>query len=289
MKNSLWFKFQEMYKSDGPVLTVKYSFNFILKMVKIKRPHPIVAKQLQLSKQLSEMLNSTVSYGPFKGLRLSENSSWGATDRGAMLLGLYEREILETLERMADKEKAFINLGAGDGYYALGVLVGSLFKETYCFEQSIYGQSILETNAEKNQVANRIKVFGKADGNFFKLIPERYWQNSVILCDIEGGEFSIFTKDVFSKFGKSQIIIEIHDWFFQDAALKMQKMLENFSDTHSCSKVTTTSRDLSTFDELRGFSDTERWLICSENRERLMTWFILSPKKNLESNFKSTY
>ena len=35
--------------------------------------------------------------------------------------------------------------------------------------------------------------------------------------------------------------------------------------------------DLSEFEELKEWSDTDRWLVCSEGRPKLMTWWRLDP------------
>ncbi len=47
---------------------------------------------------------------------------------------------------------------------------------------------------------------------------------------------------------------------------------------HKVSTITTSSRDLSRFPELRNYEDSDRWLIASEGRPRLMTWLRLDPK-----------
>ena len=41
------------------------------------------------------------------------------------------------------------------------------------------------------------------------------------------------------------------------------------------STLTTTARDLSKFPELSNYADSERWLIASEGRSKLMTWLKL--------------
>ena len=38
------------------------------------------------------------------------------------------------------------------------------------------------------------------------------------------------------------------------------------------------SRDLSNIPELQKFSDSDRWLMCSEGRGELMSWLRLDPK-----------
>ena len=44
------------------------------------------------------------------------------------------------------------------------------------------------------------------------------------------------------------------------------------------STLATTSRDLSKFSELFDYEDSDRWLIASEGRPKLMTWLRLDPR-----------
>jgi hypothetical protein len=87
----------------------------------------------------------------------------------------------------------------------------------------------------------------------------------------------LFDKNIFEVFSKSIIYIELHDWFFNDGNEKLKKIEEDAREYLSIEKITTTSRDLSMFEELNEMSDTDRWLICSEGRGRLMTWWRLDP------------
>jgi hypothetical protein len=98
------------------------------------------------------------------------------------------------------------------------------------------------------------------------------------LVDIEGGEFNLFDKKVFSDLKKSIIFIEIHDWFFKDGEKKLNKLMGDAKTFFNITKLTTTSRDLSVFPELSKLHDSERWLIASEGRHRLMTWLRFDPK-----------
>jgi hypothetical protein len=53
-----------------------------------------------------------------------------------MLLGLYEQEVLTSLFNVPKSHKIFVDLGAADGYYGIGVLVSKHFDQSYCFEIS---------------------------------------------------------------------------------------------------------------------------------------------------------
>jgi len=100
------------------------------------------------------------------------------------------------------------------------------------------------------------------------------------LIDIEGAEFSLLNSELFSHLKKSIIFIELHDWFFEDGEKKMAKLIDDAKPFFKISRLTTTSRDLSKFPELFDYPDSERWLIASEGRSKLMTWLRLDPRSS---------
>lgn len=238
---------------------------------------PVHTHRIELAKRLDAQFGSTVRYGPFAGLRLPSSSWWGYTSRGAMLLGIYEREVLESLARKPATYRIFIDVGAADGYYAIGALVSGLFDRTYCFEASERGREVIGENAARAGLADRLVVNGIAQHDFLDRIPVDELASAVVLMDIEGGEFSLLTRENLERLRRSIVLVELHEWRLEDGSHRLQELLDASQTTHSVSRLTTTSRDLSVFPELREMSDTDRWLVCSEGRERLMTWLRLDP------------
>ena len=202
----------------------------------------------------------------------------GGSDRAAMILGIYEEEVLNSIMSVPNKYDIFIDLGAADGYYSIGSLISKKFKISYSFEVSDKGREVIQKNATVNKVSHKLHIFGEATKDFYKNIPKKDLNSAVILIDIEGAEFSLLDSKVFSRLNKSIIFIELHDWFFKDSKKKMAKLMSDAKPFFKISKLTTTSRDLSKFPELVNYSDSERWLIASEGRSKLMTWLRLDPR-----------
>jgi len=249
-----------------------------LQLLKLGIGNPIKRRRLQLSVLINNLFNSTVAYGPFKGLQLAPNTWWGGADRPSMLLGLYEQEVLTSILNVPKTHRTFIDLGAADGYYGIGVLVNKHFDSSYCFELSEKGQEVIRRNAELNSVSSKLKVYGKAEKDFFKHLPAEQLATSVLLVDIEGGEFNLLDADLFKVLKDTIIFIELHPWLVEDGVNKLAKLKSDASTYFNITEITTASRDLSVFPELRNFNDTDRWLICSESRKQLMTWYRLNPK-----------
>jgi hypothetical protein len=236
-------------------------------------------RRLKLSALLNERFSATVCYGPFKGLQLSRKIWWGKTDRAGMLLGLYEQEVLKSVKNAAAMSRSFVELGAADGYYGVGVLVGGMFCRSYCYETSKAGRETIARNAVLNGVQSRVEIRGAADALFYERLPKSVPDNCVLLVDIEGAEFDIFTTEVIRCFSKSVIIIELHDHFFADGASRLARLRSDAERVFDIEELTTTGRDLSVFPELRTFSDTDRWLICSEGRREMPHWFLMTPRE----------
>jgi hypothetical protein len=230
-----------------------------------------------LSRKLNKTFNGVIKHGPFRGMKFVESSWWGADDRASMLLGLYEQEVLKSLKALPEKYRYFIDIGAADGYYAIGVLVGNLFEKSWCYEVSPWGRSIIRNNAQLNNVSHRLVIREKADSGFEREFSEEDAARSVLFVDIEGGEFELFSRELFEKFRNSVIIIELHDWVFADGRERLDRLRFDAEKYFQITSITTTSRDLSVFEALRDMNDTDRWLICSEGRPRLMTWWRLDP------------
>jgi len=239
----------------------------------------LMERRNQLAKEINQLLGGTVSYGPFKGLKFVGESWWeGDQDRAAILLGLYEKDILDILERSRTKYSTLINLGAADGYYAVGALMGGLFEKGYCFEVEPKGREIIAQNAMLNGVKDKLKIFGAATNDFYLQIPSSERDRAVVIVDIEGAEFDVLTAEVFDAFTRSLFIVEIHDWVEQGEA-KIKRLQESIPSNYTLTTVKMGARDLSQFEELKNYNDTDRWLICSEGRPVLMSWFVIEERE----------
>ena len=273
----LYFKFTHSFENEGFIIAIKKLIKFIVFKLKKNKIDPIDMRRLILSNKIDQLFNSTVKYGQFQGLRLISKSWWGASDRASILFGLYEQEVLNSLKNIPSRYKYFIDLGAADGYYAIGVLISGLCKKSYCFEISEKGREIIKENAIINNVLDSIEIRGIAKQNFYESIPLNEIEESILFIDIEGGEFEILNKASFSVFKKSIIFIELHDWFYDDGDEKLKELKLSAGKTHAISEIIMKSRDLSIYEELKTYPDNDRWLICSEGRGQLMTWLRLDP------------
>lgn len=238
------------------------------------------ARRFRLGQRLSEKLDHTVAYGPFRGLVLSDTSWWGAADRGSMLLGLYEQEVLSKLSELSSGRSTLIDLGAADGYYAVGAVTSGLFDNSIAFEISEIGQTAIIENAHRNSVGDRIRVFGEAKSDFLTSLNTHFGldlSGTVLLIDIEGAEFDLLSGELLHELRHAALIVEIHD-FLQSDSRRVELLLERAKDFFESSWITTGQRDLSAFMEIDEWPDDDRWILCSESRPKRMKWLVLAPR-----------
>jgi len=265
-------KFTQGYNRDGivgfiNVLLGKLGFKFRFKTLFEKR-----IKALQ--QNLKKISKNIVQSGPYSNLKISNNMKWSEMDYSPKILGIYEKEVQEELIKWNCKN--FVNLGAAEGYHALGQLISGTKQKSYVFEQNQDSKMILEENVKLNNLEKKIMIFGKAEEDFIEILKKEKINllETCFLFDIEGAEYKLLNNKNLEELRYSKIIIELHeDKKKQDEFINILK--KNFN----ISFFKTKDRDLSNFIFLEGYSDIDRWLLASENRPNLMNWVKLTPKK----------
>jgi hypothetical protein len=247
------------------------------------RRETVFERRLRVSREVYEMLGGKIAHGPMKGVQLVADAWWGAPDKASMLLGLYEQEVLDALIGDLRKDRpVFIDVGAADGYYAVGLAKGGFYKKCYCFEISEKGRTTIAENARQNDVAGRINIFGAADAHSFRQVPEADLSQAVILIDVEGAEFDILTDECLRQLARSILVIEIHNWT-PDFPGKYYRFLRWASAYFDISILPRKVRDLTGLTELDDFTDDNRYLICSEGRPNVMRFLVLKPKEKVRA------
>ncbi len=244
------------------------------------RPDPIKARRLALSRELHERFGGIVAHGPFKGLELAPQAHWGSGVYSHQLLGIYEKEVLDALCEASAGYDTFIEIGAQDGYYAIGALRAGMFRSAHCFEILEAGRRLIAENARRNAMADRLHIHGEANATLAATLAEEGVDLSrcVILCDIEGGEFDVFTPAMFDMMKGATILIELHPFAVAEGAARVAALEKAAEANFAVTRLTTGARDLSAFPELDAYGDTDRWLLCSEGRPERMHWLRLDPR-----------
>jgi len=241
----------------------------------IFRNETIAERRKRISRELFARLHGQVAHGAFAGMKLDSAPAWGRSDLGAMLLGCYELEIIEELHGEEFNSRShFVDIGAADGYYAVGCLRNGRFKTADCFEVTSAGRETIARNAKVNKVDDKLRIFGVADQTLPKLLGDTNWSDTIVLCDIEGGEFDLFNDTFLRELKGAMILIEIHNWV-EDFWERYSKFLQCASSHYSIRFIERSSFPKHKIPELHGLSDDNRLLMLSEGRPNVMRFIQL--------------
>lgn len=238
--------------------------------------HKIVSPMRQASRFVEQICHQgTVQQGPFSGMRLSMGSSF--TPIPSLLLGTYEMELWPYIRKAINICDGSIVVGAAEGYYAVGLAQFAAHKKVIAFEMDFKGQLLLYENANRNDVVQRLEIFGKCDGQALLNSVKRFLHPFVII-DIEGAEAELFNGADNSIFSQVTFLIEIHD--FVDRSLG-DAICSRFRETHTITEIWQQKRRPTNLPRLLPF----KWILwrwyqtfISENRPEKMRWFYLTPK-----------
>ena len=156
-------------------------------------------RRKMLARSIFDRYDGVVQRGPYVGMKLGDRSNISQGPLGLKILGLYESLVVEKIHAVKNFDD-FINFGAADGYMALGPLFNASCKRAICFEMTEEGREAVKRNAKINNILDALIIKGKVDQNVISSLSELEINpsRSVVLCDIEGAEFEVLTKEVFT-------------------------------------------------------------------------------------------
>lgn len=223
---------------------------------------------------LAVKANYTVVRGPFVGLRLPEMGAWSDYDLLSKIVGSYEAEIFPALEREIGRSpNAIINIGASEGYYAIGLkrlLPNSL---VYTFDIDHNSFSVLDGTAKMNGVeVVRLASFDYA--NPLAGLPELETIRPLFVMDCEGYENNVVNMP-YSVSANSSFIIELHDLFVPGTK---DRLLKYFEGSHVVEIIDQRQRQLADYPELDEVRGPIASVVVDEFRGAAMQWLYAVPK-----------
>lgn len=175
---------------------------------------------------LSYFLPREVVTGPFAGMKYLQRSVGSVIL--PKLIGTYENELYKIFEEIKHKNyKCFIDVGAAEGFYVVGVKKFLLpqIEKVIAFEATEKGRKLIKKLADINEINDIIiKGFCDLDSLSAALDEER----TFIICDIEGGEYGLLNPELID-FSNCDLLIEIHHVGNRQ---KEKELIQKFSNTH---------------------------------------------------------
>ena len=241
-------------------------------------PDPVSRRRHALERRLFQQCGGIVLAGPLKGLKMHPAPGWGGN--APKLLGTYEAPILDKLIELSASADTLIDIGAADGFYGVGLVSQGFYKRSVCFEISSVSQRVLAEVAELNGVAGRVRILGAAGSDLAEVVSREGLPltKSVVLCDIEGAEFDVFTPDLLHSLRRCPIIVELHEAYVENSQQRLTSLLEAAGEHFQASFMGMGERSISDHPIVASLSETDRWLLVSESRKINQRWLILQPR-----------
>lgn len=226
---------------------------------------------------LEEKYDHVVAYGPFKGMKLSDDIWWSRNDRITQTLGIYEEHVVERLKEFsAQGVRRFIDIGAADGYFAIGMAFSKIYSKVVAYEIETIGQKRITENAAINRCEDLVSVFGEANYSSLKNLLSEDLKSS-ILVDIEGAEYQLLDEETLSLMSNCYLICELHPWVVDDGYQLQRKLIERAKKNFNVELIKRECYAPNIFPELDDLSDEERLIAVGEGRGRNMQWLVLTP------------
>jgi len=230
-----------------------------------------------LNNHIYKRTKGEVQSGPFKGMTILEECSWSDGNLGTKILGCYEQELHDAIEREIKRlseinDPCIIDYGCSEGYYTVGMARRLPSARVIGIDLSREALRITAQNAECNGVF--VEILHPDDTACKSLLSDV--EPDLIICDVEGAEMEYLDPDKWPVLKKVHtLIIECHD---REDHQVTEVLGKRFQDTHELWLATEAGRNPNEFQMLQYMPSIMRWLAVSEGRPMMMHWLVLLPK-----------
>jgi hypothetical protein len=219
---------------------------------------------------------TTVQGGPFRDLRYLP-PGW-ASQGGYLpkLLGCYEAELADEIERaISSAPDVLVNIGAAEGYYAVGFASRSPTTRIVCFEMEKPYHTAIREFAQANRLEQQIEVLGTCDGASLQQSLSSA-TNALVLCDCEGAEEDLLDLEAAPALKRASIIVELHERYRPGIS---DRMRARFARTHDITIIGSRDRTRAEVPAAAGLSSDDFNFATYEGRDSVMEWLSMRPRK----------
>lgn len=225
-------------------------------------------------KQFKNEYGQQVIYGPFSGLKYASFEAYGSKLM-PKLIGTYEHELHHLIENLS-KRKSYsiiLDIGAAEGYYAVGL--ARIFKNSrvIAFETSAIARKLIKEMALINNVASSIQIEGEC--TIETLNSNLNEHHGLIICDCEGQELLLLDTEKIPKLFNYDIIVELHDYSY--CGLTVTEVIKKrFEKSHSFNFINIQRNK--PIGHLKNFKKEDILKIADESRAYSVGWAFLEAK-----------
>lgn len=222
---------------------------------------------------------SRVHSGPFAGMRYIQHAlGVHSSAYCPKLLGTYEQELHPLVEalRTGHPYAHVINIGAGEGYYAIGFARCLPQSRVTAYEADAESRVILGRMAEINGVAPRLTIRESCTPSGLQAAMAQPGK-TLIVCDVEGAEQELLDPVAIPALTRADILVELHDFLIPGISGVIRKRFEN---THQITEIPALPRQLADWPSSLSLPKVYRRTALSEYRPGGMCWFWMKAAGN---------
>jgi 2-polyprenyl-3-methyl-5-hydroxy-6-metoxy-1,4-benzoquinol methylase len=228
-------------------------------------------RRAEITSVLYNNQGGNVLSGPFAGMTMMPDVSWGDGDLAPKLLGCYESELHPAIAKAISRApKNIINVGCAEGYYAIGMARALPQSKIFAFDTNEAAQAICGRAAAANQIGARAKVGGTCTFDTLRDAISKD-DRTLLFVDCEGGELQLLDPEQVPGIQACDVIVECHDFLNPSITATLQ---QRFAKSHDVELISEGPRDPNQFPSLQRWQSTDRWLAVNENRPVTMNWLV---------------
>jgi hypothetical protein len=169
--------------------------------------------------------------GPFQGMSYG-NLEAHCSALHPKLLGSYEMELIPAVRQAIDRQyPAIVDVGAAEGFYAIGLALKIPGAKVIAFEQEEDARKELAALAALNHVADRIEIRARCEPRDLSEIGIGW---GLMILDCEGYEEKLLSTEVIATLQLWDFLIETHDGICPEVTMRLE---ERFSKTHQTTRI----------------------------------------------------
>ena len=215
-----------------------------------------------------------VASGPFAGLVLDSSHVFGAA--GAKLLGTYEAELTDALDRVRVRAPPIvIDVGGADGYFAVG-FAHHWRSPVIVFERLAHAREIISRNSALNGVCATVDLRGDCDEAALYTLLMQHPRSGFLMMDVEGAELDLISARIARALSGWPLLIECHDFARQGCTRILEQRL---APTHCLQRISSRPRQRADFPLALMMSQTSKLELMDEGRPGVMTSLLGWPRK----------
>jgi hypothetical protein len=213
----------------------------------------------RIGPDLVRRLGSRVHAGPFAGLEYPELKA-SSSALFPKILGSYEAELHSAIERLiARGYPTVVNVGAGEGYYAVGLACRIAEATVHAYETDPLAREHIAAMASVNRVADRVIVRGHCTIGDLAAFPGS--GPALLLMDCEGCEWELIDPQRVPQLASWDVLCELHT---ARGADPFPVLSDRLLATHSAHWIAVQPRDPDAYPALQSYNYDERVGVLSE-------------------------